>query len=120
MSHVVCHPHSWELLRAMLLADLDRDPYPDIDTLPVLVTDAAPRCFWQLPVDPFVEYEPADEAWCRFFGIGAEDPDRPWFAIVRPAPPAPPPQPEPSLFPGIIHFVGPLGPFSGPCMVQLP
>ena len=27
---------------------------------------------WQFPDEPFVEYEPSDERWCRFFGVGQE------------------------------------------------
>ena len=27
---------------------------------------------WVFPKSRFVEYEPQDEAWCRFFGIGKE------------------------------------------------
>lgn len=122
MSHAICHPDSWELLRPLIAADLEADPDQDVDTIPVCTSLAAPRCFWKFPADPFVEYEPDDEAWCRFFGIGAEDPSRPWFAIVRPAPvfiapvwePPPPP-------PMQIHFMGPFsGLLGGGPMVQLP
>lgn len=27
---------------------------------------------WQFPKERFVEYEPSDETWCRYFGIGKE------------------------------------------------
>lgn len=27
---------------------------------------------WQFPSSRFVTYEPQDEQWCRFFGIGEE------------------------------------------------
>lgn len=27
---------------------------------------------WQFPKERFVTYEPSDESWCRFFGIGKE------------------------------------------------
>ena len=30
------------------------------------------RKIWQFPSDPFVTYEPSDEAWCRPLGIGKE------------------------------------------------
>jgi hypothetical protein len=32
---------------------------------------------WVFPDEPFVEYEPKDEAWCRKLGIGHEGPYKP-------------------------------------------
>ena len=40
-----------------------------------IITSTAIREFcteWQFPDEPFVEYEPHDEEWCRFFGFGAD------------------------------------------------
>lgn len=32
----------------------------------------ATRKRWKFPVERFVTYEPSDEDWCRYFGIGQE------------------------------------------------
>lgn len=37
-----------------------------------VVSEHAMVARWVFPDDPFVVYEPKDEKWCRFFGIGHE------------------------------------------------
>lgn len=38
---------------------------------------------WQFPAHPFIAYEATDEAWCRFFGFGADVEDRTKMAFFK-------------------------------------
>lgn len=40
--------------------------------IPVIVTEHALVSKWVFPQDRFIEYEPKDERWCRFFRIRHE------------------------------------------------
>ena len=108
MTYAVCHPESLAPLWEAIVSDFAADTEPDLASYPIRTSAACPRFHWSFPVDRFVEYEEGDEDWCRFFGIGAEDPTRPWWALVTVPvvgllphwePPPPPPL--------TIHFLGP-------------
>lgn len=74
---LVMHPASYdECVRALAergLALVDREPSP-LYGIRIQTDRNVPRRrlreVWSPPVDPFVQYEPADEAWLRPAGLG--------------------------------------------------
>lgn len=40
--------------------------------MPVTVSESAMVPRWKYPTDPFIEYDPGDERWCRYFGFGRQ------------------------------------------------
>lgn len=48
----------------------------NLSGLPVYTRESLPKFakkkIWQIPFDPFIEYEPVDEEWARPLGIGQE------------------------------------------------
>lgn len=47
----------------------------------IVVTDAARGSSWIFPQEPFFEWEPHDEWFCRRYGIGHQGPEKP--CIIR-------------------------------------
>jgi hypothetical protein len=86
VKHLVCHPNNAAILVATARRAAPKVPEASFASstgfaLPgvVLVESAwAPEfaTHWVFPHDQFVEYEPSDEDWCRYFGIGHEEENR--------------------------------------------
>ncbi len=76
MSTLLCHPDTWDELRKAV----EDEPVLGIR---VQTSKIVPRWRWEFPVERFVAYDPADEVWCRYFGVGREDESDPWFAVME-------------------------------------
>lgn len=71
---IIVHPDTMaDLLKACGNNPPQRMPYHLCGT-PIYANQYHARWCkrWQFPVEPLIEYEPKDERWCRYFGIGCE------------------------------------------------
>ncbi len=90
MKWIVAHPNSIAVLARQLRIAVGNEHCNDAELAAIagfarlqadeFIREFA-RVWWVFPVEPFVEYEPKDEVWCRFFGIGHEDGDRLFYEV---------------------------------------
>lgn len=55
-----------------VVLDFAKTPISALSNFEIIVSDHAIVSRWVFPQKRFVEYEPSDERWCRYFGIGHE------------------------------------------------
>lgn len=92
MYTIFCHPDNVEILKARFSALPLKDRVLDLNlSIPVVPDRTVPKYRprrWIFPAWPFVEFEPADEAWCVPLGIGRWSDPEPYFFGFDPDTPA--------------------------------
>lgn len=81
MKRLHCHPDNIQLIASRVFLAKDGVAFTLLG-VPIVPDKNLPRfkVVWQFPRERFFEYEPSDEAWCRYFKIGGPvETDEPVF-----------------------------------------